>query len=111
MLAKATRIYETDRDLLTTVENHWRPEGSNDLISGYAYVSDELARRSSVVNTGVAFAADRLSALARKFGDVFRSRSQAATFSCGSLLPGSLDSIRSRSSLVNFHSKGRAYSS
>ncbi len=46
--------YEPDRDLLTSVENLW-PGAASPQISKYAYASDVLGRRESVVRTGSAF--------------------------------------------------------
>src|SRR5262249_54905134 len=52
VLASITRSYETGRNVLTSVENRFDPSGANRLISSYAYVSDPLGLRTSVVRQG-----------------------------------------------------------
>lgn len=46
-----TRAYEPYRDILTRVNNQF----GTDVISQYDYVSDELARRTSMITSGLAF--------------------------------------------------------
>ena len=53
-IAEADYSYESERPLLTTVENKWLSGPTT--ISKYAYVNDGLGRRTSCVRTGSAFA-------------------------------------------------------
>ena len=50
-IASAIRAFESQRDLLASIENKW---GST-TVSRHAYVNDDIGRRTSVVNTGSAF--------------------------------------------------------
>ena len=63
MLANITRQYEAGRDLIDYVQNQWRDPNNLPFvtISKYDYANDALGRRSSVVNSGEAFAADAYS--------------------------------------------------
>ncbi len=56
-LAKTTRAFESNRDLIDAVENRWIGSGggSGTLVSKYDYANDDLGRRANVVNTGTAF--------------------------------------------------------
>ncbi|TWT45266.1 tRNA3(Ser)-specific nuclease WapA precursor [Phycisphaerae bacterium RAS1] len=54
---RTTRAYDADRELIDSIENTWDPDGTPAVISKYDYSNDSLARRSAVVNTGIAFAA------------------------------------------------------
>lgn len=49
-------IVEGNRDLVASVKNTFGDTNSTDVISKYEYVNDSLARRTSVVRTGAAFA-------------------------------------------------------
>lgn len=53
-IATLTRAFESGRDLLASVESKW---GST-VVSKYAYVNDDVGRRTSCVRTGNAFSAD-----------------------------------------------------
>ena len=55
-IAEADYSYESERPLLTTVENKWLSGPTT--ISKYAYVNDGLGRRTSCVRTGRAFSGD-----------------------------------------------------
>jgi RHS repeat-associated protein len=58
-VAGTTRVYETHRNLIASVQNQW-PAATPPTVSNYAYTNDILARRTSVVYTGSAFAQDHL---------------------------------------------------
>lgn len=60
VLAWTKRVYDSDRDLLASIENAFGDLSSYTTISKYAYENDNRARRTSVVRTGTAFAADNL---------------------------------------------------
>jgi len=52
-VAKTTRTYEAERDLITSVVNERGESMPMTVVLRYAYVNDELSRRGSVVRTGV----------------------------------------------------------
>ena len=54
VVADSTRVYESNRDLLTSVDN-WERIDAASRVSKYAYVNDALGRRTSCVRTGSAF--------------------------------------------------------
>lgn len=55
-IAKSTRTFEVNRDLIDHIENRWMASGgSGTLVSKYDYANDDLGRRINVVNTGTAF--------------------------------------------------------
>jgi len=54
VIASTTRSFESQRDLLTQIENKY----GTTVLSKYAYVNDDLERRTSVVGTGDAFTND-----------------------------------------------------
>src|SRR5690349_2414088 len=62
-MPSANYSYESHRDLLTDVENKVDTTGSSlAKMSEYAYINDALGRRTSVENSGPAFAATAFNA-------------------------------------------------
>mgnify|MGYP000923164508 CR=1 FL=1 len=57
-LLATTRSFEADRNLITKIKNY--DDVNDQTISQYLYRNDALGRRSDVVYTGTAFAADHL---------------------------------------------------
>jgi len=57
VVAEAIRSFETQRDLVTVVENKW---GASTSLSKYTHRYDALGRRTDVVMTGTAFPNDHL---------------------------------------------------
>src|SRR5690606_13717130 len=57
-LLATTRSFETDRDLVTRIQNY--DDVNDQITSQYLYRNDALGRRADVVYTGTAFAADHL---------------------------------------------------
>lgn len=55
-IARTTRAFEPNRDLIDYVENQWLVGGAT-TVSKYNYTNDALGRRDEVVRTGSAFAA------------------------------------------------------
>jgi len=56
---ETTKVYDPNRDLIAAVQNKTSggtPGGALSLLSEYAYTYDEIGQRSSVMNTGSAFA-------------------------------------------------------
>ncbi|MCG3126014.1 MAG: hypothetical protein CHACPFDD_00842 [Phycisphaerae bacterium] len=61
-IAQTTRGFDAARGLIESVQNDWSgPSPTAYLASKYAYVNDALARRTSCVRTGSAFAGPLLS--------------------------------------------------
>ncbi len=49
-----SRNYEANRDLILSVDSTVDPDGTNTLVSTYAYTNDTLGRRKNVIRTGQA---------------------------------------------------------
>ena len=54
-IARITRQYEAQRDLIDYVQNVWDPDGTQVEQSKYDYTNDSRARRTEVTYTGAAF--------------------------------------------------------